>query len=461
VTSLAAQDAEYQKLYQQVNSSIVRVTVVQDAMAIVRKEGLTSQYDEWLKGAADHLERGDRSGRVRGFGNDGRGTGGGSATNQTRSDGGNPFQGGGGFGRGGPSGFGAGPGGPSSFGGRGGGVTNSMVRGFYIDQAFQAQRDKNYDLAAHYRAQALRVQMNPAGFQGEMLAAVLDNKGNALLLGGVFRESQGPDGSPMKVLTADGTQSEATFIGSNLYTAFTLIKLNAIKGTTPTAWSKTKLKPGQTLLPVTFGQPFAPLVHVLPRPGEPFSEDRLAPDDQTTPRFERGGAFLFDVEGHLAAVVTAGGGWAGERFALSGSRMQRDVAYILANQTDIEPRSLGVDFTPAAPPIPPFPNAPKAVQDAYNAEKKIWDDTAKIIGNHRAVRVKAVTPNSLAARAQLKPGDVLLSIDGRRMSEFVTSNGQALPGLIQLQVDLVTRTDAVPLVIVRDGKEQTLQMSLK
>jgi hypothetical protein len=439
---LAAQDAEFQKLYQQINSSIVRVTVVQDAMAIVRSEGLTDRYETWLRSAGDRSDRSDRGGRPRSSGGDGRPAGSGSSM-QGRNDGGSPLSGGGGFARGGvPGGFGGGPigGGPGGgmgggFGGRGGagGSVASLVRGFYLDLAL---RTANPDDAAHYRAQALRVQINPTGFQGDMLAAVLNDKGCALLLGGVFRESQSTT-SPMKVVASTGAQTEATFVGANLFAGFTVIQLKDASFAKPAAWTKRKLVPGQTLLPVTFGQPFAPLVHVLARPGEPFSEDRLPPDDQTTPRFERGGAFLFDVEGSLAAVVTAGGGWAVERFALSGTRMQRDVAYILTNQKDIEPRSLGVDFTPLAPPIP------------------------SVVGTRRAVQVKAVTKGSLAARAKLQQGDILVSIDGRPMSELVTGGGQPLPGLMQLQVDLVTRTGNVPLEVIRDGKLQTLQMPLQ
>ena len=241
----------------------------------------------------------------------------------------------------------------------------------------------------------------------------------------------------MKIVASTGAQTEAAFVGANLFAGFTVIQLKDVNFAKPASWAKHKLVPGQTLLPVTFGQPFAPLVHVLARPGEPFSEDRLPPDDQTTPRFERGGAFLFDVDGHLAAVVTAGGGWAVERFALSGTRMQREVAYIFTNQKDIEPRSLGVDFTPLTLPTPPA------------------------LGNHRAVQVKAVTANSLAASAKLRSGDILVSIDGRPMSELVTASGQALPGLMQLQVDLVTRTGTVPLEVIRDGNPQTLQMPLQ
>ena len=74
------------------------------------------------------------------------------------------------------------------------------------------------------------------------------------------------------------------------------------------------------------------------------------------------------------------------------------------------------------------------------------------------MKVSDVSKKSLAAQANLKEGDLLLSIDGRPMSELVRTDGSAQSGLIQLQVDLATRTGEVPLVVVREGKELTLKM---
>jgi len=141
--------------------------------------------------------------------------------------------------------------------------------------------------------------------------------------------------------------------------------------------------------------------------------------------------------------------------------LQREIGYILKEGKDIEPRALGVSFTaPAAPDEPP-PRATKAVRDAYETAKKAWEANSKVIGERRAVQVSDVTKNSLAADAKLVKGDLLLSIDGRPISEMVGTDGRALSGLIQMQVDLATRTGAVPVVIVREGKEMALEMVLK
>jgi len=340
------------------------------------------------------------------------------------------------------------------------------VRNFLINEADTAQKagtPEQTARAARLRGLALRVQVNPSGTQGDMLAAVLDAQGHALLLGGVFKEAQAPDS--LKVAAPDGTQSPATYVGANLYAGFTIIKLGTLQGVVPAAWSKDKLLPGQTLFPVTSGQAFAGAVHVLPRFGEPFSEDHLPADEQSNPRFERYGAFLFDVQGRLAAAVTTGGGWAGERFALGGTRLQREIAYILNDGNegrDIEPRALGVSFkAPEEPGEAPRPRAPQAVKDKYEADKAAWDANNKALAGRRAVQVSEVTRDSLADKAKLEKGDLLLSIDGRAIAELVTTEGRAQSGLIQLQVDLATRTGEVPLAIVRDGKEMTLVMPLK
>jgi len=279
-------------------------------------------------------------------------------------------------------------------------------------------------------------------------------------LGGVFKEAQLPPES-MKVVAPDGAQSDATYVGANLYAGYTVIKLSNLKGVTPTAWSKRKMALGQTLLPVTSGQAFVGAVHVLARFGEPFSEDRLPADEQSNPRFERFGAFLFDMEGRLAAVVTTGGGWAGERFALSGTRLQREIGYILKEGKDIEPRALGVGFIAPVVPEEPPARASKDVRDKYEAAKRAWETNSKVIGERRVVQVSEVTKNSLGDKAKLEKGDLLLAIDGRPISELVGADGRALSGLIQMQVDLATRTGTVPVVVVREGKEMMLEMELR
>jgi putative serine protease PepD len=324
---------------------------------------------------------------------------------------------------------------------------SSQVRRFFLDLAEQERQKKDpsaesAEKISKFLGAALRVQVNPGGFQGELLAVPLDMQGHTLVLGGIFKEAQqDPKNPAMKLIMPDGTQREADFVGANLYAGYSIIKLKDAKGIDPVRWSEHRLTAGEMLMPITSGQSFVPMVFVNQRIGEPFSEDRLQADEQGNSRFERNGAFLMDVHGNLAAIVTTGGGWAGERFAISATRMQRELKYILEQNKDIEPRPLGITFQVPVPAT--GSSAPGSMP------------------GRRAVQVQEVTPGSLAANAGVMKDDIILSIDGRPISELVSGDRAALPGLIKLQVDLATRTDEVPLIITRKGVEQTLKMQLK
>jgi S1-C subfamily serine protease len=450
---LSQMDQEVQQVYQHADASVMRVTVIQSARSVVEKAGLLQEFDEYLKNPPEQTPtRGGRgrgggggpgAGGAGGGGGQGRG-GGGDGGNRSDGQPGNPGASGGGFGGG--------------FGGRGGGGPGggqniaAQVRSFFQYKAEQAQKAGNADDVARFRGLALRVQASPGGFQGEMLAMMLDNEGHALLIGGVFREAQTSTGpSPIRVTLPDNKHTEATFVGANLFAGYTIIQVKNAAGVPPMHWSPRKIAQGQMLFPKTSGQSFVPIVFAQSRAGEPFSEDRLVSDEQSASRFERNGAFLLDTHGDVAAVVTTGGGSLGDRYALTSSRLQRDIRYIMAQGKDIEPRALGVGFSFVAPPSA---TAPAAATQA-------WAEVSKVIAGRRAVRVNEISKDSVAASSGLKIGDLVVSIDGRPISELVTPDGRLLPAMVQLQVDLATRTGDVPLVIVRDAKEQTLQMALK
>jgi len=301
------------------------------------------------------------------------------------------------------------------------------VQQFFRYQVEQARNSGSSDDVAKMQTLALRASLNATGFQGDMLAAVIDRDGHAILLGGVFKEAAT---KAMSVTLPDGTAAEADYVGADLYTGFTVVKLSSAKGITPTMWPKSKIQHGQMLLPVTGGQTFAPMVFAQARVGEQFSEDRMPADEQSNPRFERSGAFLFNVDGNLAAVVTTGGSWAvGERLALSAARLQREINYIITQKKDVEPRPLGVKFE------------------------------QKTVSGRQLQQVSDVTAGSLAQSAGVQKGDYLVAIDGRPMIKLVAGT-YALPSMTQLQVDLQTRTGDVPVEVLRDGKEMTLQMHL-
>jgi serine protease Do len=81
------------------------------------------------------------------------------------------------------------------------------------------------------------------------------------------------------------------------------------------------------------------------------------------------------------------------------------------------------------------------------------DDIVKAfkLENGAGAAVVEVTPDSGAARAGIQPGDIILSYDGKELRQSVD-----LPPLVGM-----TKPDStVPVVILRNGKKQTLQVTI-
>ena len=102
---------------------------------------------------------------------------------------------------------------------------------------------------------------------------------------------------------------------------------------------------------------------------------------------------------------------------------------------------LGVVSIPARA----IPDAPKILLKNRAIVGVMMDQTAK------DARVKEVTPNLPAAKAGLKPGDVIVNIDGQKTPDFKDVNqvmGKYKPG------------DKVTMEITRDGKPMKLKVDL-
>ena len=428
--NLAALDAELENLQKTITASLVRVNVTQSAASVLNnRPNLKQEFDDLRKNPpvpATIPGGGDRGGRGgRDFGRGGGGGGGGG-----RGDGGPNGQGGFGGGRGG---FGGGPGGPGGGpggGGPGGGGLTQAVRTFLLDKAGQLERAggrANFEEAAALRGLALRAELNRNGFQGEMSAVVFDQQGHALLLTGLLREAHQAPAETMKITLPDGTSAKGSFVGSNLYNNYSVIKVEGAKALVPAKWSAKRLGPGRLLVATAAGSGVSSLLVAAAKPGVTFGPEHLA-----LPTEDRAGVFLFGVDGEIAAVSTQGGGW-GERNALGSARMQREIEYILRENKDIEPRALGLRFEV----VPSTATSP------------------------RMVKVSDIMPRSLMAEAGVKKGDLLVSLDGRPMAELVSPDNRETLAMLQLKVDLVTRPGPVPLVVQREGKEQSLSMPLK
>jgi hypothetical protein len=431
--SIVALDNAFQEMYRSATGSMVRVNVTQSARAVLDNE-LMKQFEEWRRDN-DQAGGGGRGGRG-GGGGGGPGGGGGrgnpAGTRPDGRDGGNNGQGPGGSGGGGGPGPGFGGGGGRGPGGFNQQSMTNQVTNFLrykseqLDKNAKSPAEKQE--VARLRGLVLRLELNRNGFQGEMSAILLDNQGHALLLTGLLREAH-PD--PFTVTLPGGIETTARYTGGSLYGGFTILTLANSGNVKPAAWARKRLVPGQLLLSISAGQGVATPVLAASRQSSGNLEEHiaLAPD-------ERGGGFFFDSSGNLALAM-AGGAWPSDRRPLFGERFERDLAYILGSGPDgkpgrdIEPRSLGL---------------------AFAADRN---------ANRRGVVVTSVDPKSLASDSGLRKDDIVVSIDGKPVTELVAPDARPLAGLIQLQLDLATRTGTVPLVIIRGEKEQTLQMTLK
>jgi len=416
--TLSAIRNEIHELYQLSSASLMRVDVQQSSAGVLTP-ALREEFDRWMKDLpseppAFNRSRGDGPGGRDGQGRDRGGMGGGRGG---RPDGmGGPRGGGGG----------GGPMGP-------GGLNWNLVRAFLSDRADKADSAGRTDEAATLRGMAVSVSLYRNGFQGEVSAVLLTKDGYAMLPVGLLRAAH-QENSTITATLPDGSKVPAKFVGTNLISGYTIIKLEKWQGIKPAAIAMQNIAPGDLLLFITAGQGQSGLLVAPGKPGA-VSVDRLA-----VPAEERSGTFLFDVSGDMAAFVS-GGSWNGGRQAFSSERLKREFNYILREHKDIEQRALGVTYKPLLP------------ADATKIEA--------VLAGRRAVQVTKIQEKTLAANSGLKPDDLLLSIDGRPIGDFVAPDGKMpLPELIHLQADLATRKGTLPLGIIRGDKEQTIDVPL-
>jgi serine protease Do len=245
----------------------------------------------------------------------------------------------------------------------------------------------------------------------------------------------------IRVTLNDRRVLKAKLIGADKLTDLAVIKVNAT-GLPSIAWGdSSKLHPGQTVL--AFGSPFGSLqfsvtrgiVSALNRPN-PDPEDRRKPGDyiQTDAAINPGnsGGPLVNAHGELVGIntfiISGSGSFAGAGFAIP-SQIVRATADELIKNGVVHHGYLGISMNDVTPENSSFFNLP--------------DATGAIVSQ--------VTPDSPASRAGLKSGDVLRDLNGKQII-----NGSAL----QVAVSEVSPGNTIALGILRDGKEQTLQVKL-
>jgi serine protease Do len=208
----------------------------------------------------------------------------------------------------------------------------------------------------------------------------------------------------VKVITNDGAQYKAEVKGRDPKTDLALLKIDAGKPLPYVQFgSSDKARVGDWVLAV--GNPFglggsvsAGIISARGRDINSGPYDDFLQIDAPINRGNSGGP-LFDEQGQVIGVNTAiyspSGGSVGIGFAIPSS-IAKDVVDQLKMTGHIERGWLGVAIQP------------------------VTEDVAKSLGlpSDRGTLVASVLPDSPAARAGLRPGDVILQAGGKQIDEF-------------------------------------------
>lgn len=245
----------------------------------------------------------------------------------------------------------------------------------------------------------------------------------------------------MRVTMSDRRVLPAKLIGADPLTDLAVIKVNGTN-LPNVPWGDSKaLHPGQTVL--AFGNPFGlrftvtrGIVSALNRPN-PDPEDRRKPGEyiQTDAAINQGnsGGALVNAHGELVGINTfllsPSGSFAGMGFAIPSQIVKPNVDTLIRDGK-VSHGYMGVGITDVTP---------------ENAEFFHVPDSSGAVVNQ-------VEPNSPAANAGLKVGDVIRSIDGQK----VTGAGD-----LQVEVGQKQPGNTIKLEVLRDGKTEEVSVKLQ
>jgi serine protease Do len=245
------------------------------------------------------------------------------------------------------------------------------------------------------------------------------------------------DADQITVILQDNTNLPAKVIGRDRKTDLALLKVDSKKPLTAVSWGDSdKIRVGDWIIAI--GNPFglggtvtAGIISARARDINSGPYDDYLQTDASINRGNSGGP-MFDMNGEVIGVNTAifspSGGSIGIGFAIPAN-MARNVIEQLKTTGHVRRGWLGVRI--------------------QTVTQEIADSLG--IGKARGALVSSVTPDSPASRANLEPGDVIVSFDGKDVTEMHT-----LPRLVaESPVD-----KTVPLTIIRKGKEMALNVKV-
>ncbi len=245
----------------------------------------------------------------------------------------------------------------------------------------------------------------------------------------------------LRVTMSDRRVLPAKVIGTDPLTDLAVIKIEG-KDFPNAPWGDaTKLHPGQTVL--AFGNPFGfrftvtrGIVSALNRPN-PSPTDARKPGQfiQTDAAINPGnsGGPLVDARGEVVGIntflISSSGQFSGMGFAIP-TQIVRPTVEALIRDGKVSHGYMGLGITDVTP---------------ENA--KFFDSK-----DNRGAIVTQVEPNSPAAKAGLKVGDLITSLDGREISDasqLQVTVGQTRPGT------------TIKLQVMRDGKGMDVPVTLE
>src|SRR6202021_2809748 len=245
----------------------------------------------------------------------------------------------------------------------------------------------------------------------------------------------------IKVTLHDRRVLNAKVIGTDKLTDLAVVKIDAHDLPAVSWGDSSKLEPGQTVL--AFGSPFGyfqfsvtrGIVSAVNRQN-PYSDDARKPGGyiQTDAAINPGnsGGALVNAHGELVGIntfiISNSGSFAGAGFAIP-SQIVRSTAEQLIKTGAVHHGYLGISLQDVTPENASFFN--------------LKDATGAIVAQ--------VSPDSPAARAGLKNGDVIVELNGQKIV-----NG----GALQVAVSQDTPGTSVDLGIIRSGSQQTVKLQV-
>src|SRR5580692_1293076 len=245
----------------------------------------------------------------------------------------------------------------------------------------------------------------------------------------------------IRVTMSNRKTMKATLVGSDTLTDLAVIKVDATNLPSVPWGSSTELHPGQTVL--AFGNPLGfrftvtrGIVSALNRPN-PFSDNRRKPGEfiQTDAAINPGnsGGPLVNAHGEVVGIntflVSSSGAFSGMGFAIP-AQIVRPTVEELIRDGKVTHGYMGI-----------------GISDVTPENSKFFD-----VNDASGAVVTQVEPNSPAAKAGLKVGDVIAELDGQK----VTDAGQ-----LQVEVGQKTPGTTIKLQVIRDGKNTTLPVTLE